>query len=189
MTKDDLDLDTGAVSPRTKSSLDSDTGSEAQSAMKSDPERDLRAKLIHFLYNFGVVIDENDPYANLHIQTAVSELVDTLEGINGVNHPEASRLVNGPRLRVNMLEKGLYGSAVDSSDVRGPRGEQNLKDTQFINTATKLRHEIKDGNGNAKLSYTGDSLHETSDGIDSESSSSVDSEDVTREQTRRVRFG
>ena len=154
--------------------------------MKPDPEKDLKEKLIHFLFNFGVVIDENDPYANLHIQTAVSELVDVLEA---VNKPEASRFINGPKPRINIFEKGLYESAVDNFDVTLRKGG-NIKKGQFINTAMTLKHEIKDGNGNAKLSYIGDVLYETDDKIDSESGSSVDSEefDMMHEKKRRVSF-
>ena len=183
LTQDDLEIATGAVSPRTKTAQQDDSGSGAQSAMKTDPEKDLKEKLIHFLYNFGIVIDENDPYANLHIQTAVSELVEVLET---VNQPEARRFMNGPKPRNAVLEKTLNEFTADTFDV-APRKARN---THFSNTTMKLRQEIKDGNGNAKLSFTGDALHEMGDkDVDSDLGSSVDSEEFDMQHKRKQRVG
>lgn len=182
--QNDLDNATGAVSPKTKVEEVDESGSGAQSALKMDPSKDLKKTLIIFLQHFGIVINETDPYAILQIQSAVSELVHVLECIDLT---EARKIIDEPKVLKLTQEKKLNDCTAKnfksaSSKTRKPQ----RADSQT--NAMKLKEEIKDGNGNAKLSFTGDALHETGPAeVDPETGSSVDSEDINRENYKGKR--
>lgn len=100
--------------------------SGAQSAVIEDESQILNKMMIKFLYNFGVVINENDPYAVLQVHMAVSELVEALEK---VNQPEVHKIMKEQEPQVNIQEKKFNGFTADCFKDMPKRRKSGIQNT------------------------------------------------------------